>query len=218
MTNQRNPGVLKSLARITGLLCVISFVGLGGSAIANPAPAPSAFQHLPVHGITPVAFSSGTLGYTLTISTGAYLVYNSVHYPILLTWAFYAVNDTGSSANDFTASGPDIGEWEWDQHPNNATLLSVAGWLDAPKQEAIATPLSGSVSKSFTYNTMQFTGVAPVLGLHVTLSLPSGQPSPFSGTATGSIIPNVNPEPGGLLALASGLIGLGGLAIRRRLG
>ena len=214
---------INPVSRRLAVVAVLSVCALlswcASGAIANPAPAPSAFQHLPVYGITPVAFSSSTLGYTLTISSGAYLVYNSVQYPITLTWAFYAVNDTGSSANDFQAAGADISEWKWDQHPNNATSLSVAGWLDAPKHEAIVTPLSGNVWKSFTYSTMQFTGVAPVLGLHVTVSIPSGKPSPFAaGGVTGSIIPDIVPEPGSLLALASGLIGLSGLVARRRSG
>ena len=188
------------------LVCVTCALG----ASANPAPAPSAFNPFPIDGVSiaPPAFSSGQLMYTLELSWDAYLLFNSVQYPITLIWGFYAVNTTGSSANDFIAAGPDIGEWGWDQHPQQGSALDVAGWLDSPKNEAMQRPASGSVSKQFTYSQLQFTGEAPVLGLHVSVSIPDGKPSPFGSGLTGAIIPIPAPEPSSLLALILGAAGL----------
>ena len=214
MGNLSDLAVCKSFARIAGLLCAIAFCGLSGGAYATPSA--SAFNPFPTYGLSPILFTSGDLSYTLKLSSGAYLVYQGVQYPITQVWGFYAVNKTGLSGNDFTAGGSDNGDWRWEQKPQKENTLNVAGWLNPSKSEAMVTPQTGDISKDFTYSTFSYTGLPPLLGLHVTLSLPSGQPSPFSGGATGSIIPNVNPEPGGLLALGSGLMGLGGLAIRRR--
>ena len=203
-----------------GLMPVLFVVFLCCCALAANAgaPDPSAFKPFPTYGIglSPSGFISGTEDYTLTVFSGAYLSFAGYQYPITLTWGFYAVNKTGNSANDFQASGSDIGDWGWDQKPNHGTTLSVGGWSDPPKKEAIVTPASGSVSKAFSYDTLSFTGQPPSLGLHVTVSIPNGAPSPFGGGNTGHIIPIVVPEPGGLIALSYGVIGCICTALRRR--
>ncbi len=186
---------------------------------ASGAPAPPAFNPFPTHGIgmTPGGFISGITTYTLTVSSGAHLSSGGYQYPITLVWGFYAVNDTGDSANNFQASGESMGQWTWDDKGGKSGF-SVAGWLDAPKKQAIITPVTGSVSKAFDFSGLAVGGEAPRAGLHVTVSIPNGAPSPFGGGETGDILPIPSaPEPSGLTAVASGLLlALGGIAHRRR--
>jgi len=185
---------------------------------ASGAPAPSAFNPFSTHGIgmTPGGFISGITTYTLTVSSGAYVLSGGYQYPITLVWGFYAVNDTGDSANNFQASGENIGQWNWDDK-GGTSGFSVAGWLDAPKKQAIVTPATGSVSKAFDFSGLTVVGEAPRMGLHVTVSIPDGAPSLFGSGVTGDILPIHVPEPSGLTAVASGLLlALGGIAHRRR--
>ncbi len=95
------------------ILLVSLLVGLSIGAYSNPASSPSAFGFCPTDGIdlSPTSFASGQLSYTLTLSSGAYRLYMGNQYPILDIWGFYAVNKSEASANNFTASGPDDGEW-----------------------------------------------------------------------------------------------------------
>ena len=206
------------LARPALLLAAVMLCATCAPGV-NAAPAPSSFNPFHTDGITMTPFSPGTPGYTLTVTVAwdAHLLYSGTEYPITLVWGVYAVNKTGSSANDFTALGTDNSEWKWDQYPNSGTTLEVGGWLDSPKKEAIVTPPSSSILKSFTYTSFSFTGKAPVLGLHVSVSIPEGKPSPFGSGNTGGIIPSQVPEPSSLLALLFGAASLGGMALRRRL-
>jgi len=182
-------------------------LGLSTAGNTDPAPAPSAFAYRPTHGVSILSFVSGQLSYTLTLASDAYFLCGGNEYPITDIWGFYAVNKTGNSDNDFTADGPAISEWAWDQNPNEGSLLEVGGWFDKKKNEALAAPESGSVSKTFSYTQFSFTGTAPVMGLHVSVSIPEGLSSPFSSEGiTGDIIPQTTPEPSGMIAM---LVGLG---------
>ena len=178
-------------------------------------PDASAFQAFPTYGISmlPGAFGSGQPTYDLTLSAGAYLLCQGTEYPIAKVWGFYALTSTGEDADRFTATGSDIGQWHWGQKPTNGSLLSVGGWLNAPKDEALEPPTSGSVTKQFTYGQFQFSGVGPVLGLDVTVTVPEGKSSPFGSGVTGHILPFVVPEPSCIIAV---LTGLGMVALRRR--
>lgn len=206
--------MIKYVLRCVLLACLVAGLSTG----AYPAAAPSAFGQFATYGITasPTNFVSGQLTYELTLDSGAYILYGENKYPVVSIWGFYAVNKSDASTDNFIASGPDYGEWDWDQHPNSGGLLNVGGWLDSPKKEALLTPESGSVSKSFTFTQLSFTGAAPVLGLHVSISIPEGLTSPFtSGGVTSDIIPVPVPEPSGLIALFSGAIGLFGVMAKR---
>ena len=207
------------IAWIAVCICSVAIIANADPADFDAdAPSPMAFTVFPTHGLTmmPSAFSSGQLGYTLEVASGAYLLYDGTQYPITLVWAFYAVNQTGLAANNFTALGTDTGEWEWSQKPNSGTILDVGGWSNNNKHDPIQTPVSGSVLKPFTYGQMSFSGVQPSLGLHVTVLIPTGKTSPFGSGNTGLIIPSEAPEPSSLFALIVGATGLCGLAARRR--
>lgn len=206
-----------TILRCAVLACLMS--ALAVSAYANPAPDPSAFTPFVVSGIdtSPTDFASGQLAYMLTINSGAYMLSEGHQYPIVSVWGFFAVDKTDDSANNFAASGPDLGEWGWDQHPIHGGLLTVGGWLDTKKKEAILTPASGSASKSFAFTQLSFTGSAPLVGLHVSVSIPAGLQSPFpGGGVTSAIIPTPVPEPSSITALFAGVAGLSGLRRRGR--
>lgn len=205
----------------TLLRCVLPAclaAGLSTGTYANPTPAPSAFDRHSTYGVgMSQEFASGRLSYTLTLSSGAYVLHLGNKYPIVNVWGFYAVNQSKSDANDFRAGGPSHGQWAWDQHPDSHSALDVSGWLDASKHEALVTPASGSVSKSFAFDEFSLAGAPPSVGLQITIAIPKGLSSPFhSKKTTGSIIPEPVPEPSGLLALLGGTGALGGLLIRRR--
>ncbi|MCE5199839.1 MAG: PEP-CTERM sorting domain-containing protein [Armatimonadota bacterium] len=198
------------------LLLTMFILGCGTIAHANPAPAPSAFNYFDIHGITltPALFTSNQFMYTITLQSDAYLLSGGNKYSVTDIWGFFAVSKTGDS---FTANGPDYGDWIWDQHPNKGNSVEVAGWLNAPKNVAMITPESGSITKAFNFTDFSFSGSAPVFGLHLTVDIPAGLPSPFlGGGATGNVIPKYVPEPSSLLALLSGTTALCGLRIRRK--
>lgn len=211
--------------RLLSLLLIVISISCGLLVTANAAPATSAFTEYPTFGLTmlPDLLQSGQLTYTVSLSSGAYLQSGGVNFPITQVWGVYAVNKSGLSANDITASGSDNGDWSWDQHPVHGTPLSVAGWLDAPKKQALLTPASGSVSKAFTFTQFAFTGTEPVTGYHVTISVPQGATSPFSGGLTGDIIvtppppPDPVPEPTSGLMLLTAALGVGPLVRSRKL-
>jgi hypothetical protein len=198
------------------LVCVAATLGLWARAAnAGSAPDASSFALMPTHDVSFAwaEFGSGELSYTVTLASDAYIVYQGTQYPVTVLWGFYAVNKTGNSGNDFTATGADIGEWTWGQKPNKGALLSVGGWTDSPKKEALEPPASGSVSKQFAFSGFSFGGSAASPGLHISVSVPEGKPSPFGapvgGIATGNIIPTEAPEPSSLAVLVFGLAGLG---------
>ncbi|HEX2950437.1 MAG TPA: PEP-CTERM sorting domain-containing protein [Armatimonadota bacterium] len=202
-------------------LVILLLVGCTWPAFAEPVPgqAPPSFEPFPIYGITvDQVFSSGQKDYTLTLSSGAYLLFEGTHYSIDSVWGFYAVNKTGDSANDMTASGADNGEWAWDQHPAHGTSVDVAGWLDTPKNEAMLTPATGSISKPFSYGQFLFTGTMPECGLHLTVTIPDGKDSPFSSGGNGGwVILQEIPEPGSLVAMLGAMGGLlGFIKIRRK--
>ncbi len=199
---------------------MMAVIVCSAATVSLAAPSPSAFQELPVWGIeASEVFTSGVLSYTVTMSADARLVFNGNDYPIEMIWGIYAVNKTGDAANDLAAIGPANGEWKWDQHKGGEGELNVAGWFDAPKHEVVLRPVSGEVSKTFTYGEFEFDGEAPLLGMHVTVTVPAGEASPFGSGLTGAIVPigqPAVPEPSGLLGLCSGVVGLAGYLMRRR--
>ncbi len=192
------------------LLCAVC-----SAASANPAPDPSAFQPVYVSGVdlSPL-YTSSQLSYTVTLDSDAYLILNAVQYPITLIWGVFAVNKTGMAGNDIVANGVDIGNWSWDTKPAHDTSFVVAGWLNNSKNEAIATPSMGSVSKTFDYSQFEYNGLDPLFGLHVSVSVPEGAPMPFGTGLTGPIIVSV-PEPSSILVVLTGVVGIGGLLRRR---
>ena len=208
-------------ATYCGFLLMAILLCFAMSAVADPAPAAASFQEMETWNIFintdfgPPPPSLPVLKYELTIGSGAYLKWNGNIYPIEKCWAFYAVNKSGSAANDMDASGPAIGQWKWDTH-SRAGHLDVAGWINNGHAEAI---MPGDPAKEFQYDTLVFRGqTLPKLGIHVQVTL-QGAPSPFGegGGNTGGIIPiDIVPEPGSLSILASGLLlGVGGLAKHR---
>lgn len=198
------------------LLIVIIVISCGPAAMAGSAP--SAFANYPTSGLTmmPSVFQSGQKTYTLNLASGAYIEAGGVQFPITVVWGFYAVNKTGLAANETTAGGPSIGDWRWDQNPAHGSSLNVAGWVNPSKSQAMLTPVSGSVSKQFTFTNFSFSGVAPAIGYHISISVPQGATSPFGSGVTGSIIPKTVPEPSSCLAILTATMGLSGLVTRRK--
>lgn len=212
--------------RIWCYLLVFLMLGVCTAAYSNPdpAPAPSAFNFFVVDGIdmSPASFSSSqsTSAYTLTLAGDAWLLYNGNKYSITNIWGFYAVNKTGQAVNSLTAGGQAIEGWAWDYHQDSNTgKLDVAGWRDVDKSNAV---LAGGAPGTFTFTSLSYTGQDPLLGLHVTISIPDDLPSPFgvdpdtgAKISTGNIIPT--PEPSGLAALLSmSAAGLGSIMLRKR--
>ncbi len=202
--------------------CVLTII-LAISAAA--APSASAFNDYQVFGVTmqPGGFASGSLAYDLILNAGAYLVYNNQNYAITEIWGFYALNNSGISANNFAATGSNLGKWKWSVKGSSSSR-TVAGWANSSKSEAMKTPLMGSVSKTFTFKSFSFSGETPKLGLHVTLDVPCDLESPFGGGNTGYVTftpPNYGdfnepvPEPSSLFLPASGLV-VGILTINRK--
>lgn len=200
---------------LIALALTVLTAGASHQAIAASAPSASAFSERVIWGVdwSPAAFTPGLLDYTLTLHTGAGLLFGGYEYRITQVWGFYAVNKTGSSANDFVAGGVASGDWSWGQKASSAGL-SVAGWGNPSKKEALITPASGSVSRVFRFDEFTYSGATPLPGLHVSVYVPEGMPSPFGSGNTGPIIPKAVPEPGALLSLCVGMTGLAG-SIRR---
>jgi hypothetical protein len=201
------------------LACILTACALWAPAANAAAPAPGAFQLMPTYGVSfgPAEFLSGQLSYTVSLDSDAYIVYQETQYPITMVWGFFAVNTSEDSANCITATGPDFGDWKWNQNPNKGTVLNVAGWMDPSKKQALVTPASGSLSKQFTFTTFSYSGDEPAMGLHLSVAVPAGKPTPFPGGVTGDVIPTsvptVAPEPSSVAAL---VFGLAGLALRKR--
>ena len=191
---------------VTSLLIISLFCAVG--ARADCGPASSDFKYFPTAGIaiTNNGFRSGVPTYTVTVSSNAHLVYLEINYPITIVCGIYAVNDSGDAMNSFQATGNNANGWQWNQHSNDPNSLDVAGWTTNLKSTAIITPESGSVSKTFSYGNLQFTGKIPMLGLRITVEIPDGAPSPFGQGDTGYITTNPNPEPAGSFTLASALL------------
>ena len=189
------------LSIIISLFCVVG-------VRAGSVPASSDFRYFSTAGIaiTNNGFCSGVPTYTITVSSNAHLVYLEVNYPITIVWGIYAVNDSGDALNGFQATGKNTDGWQWSQHSNDPNSLDVAGWTTNLKSTAIVTPSSGSISKIFSYNNLQFTGKTPLLGLRITIEIPEGALSPFGEGDTGYITTTPNPEPAGSFTLASALL------------
>jgi len=200
------------------ILALILALGVCAPVVrAASAPSASAFSVTPVYGIdwTPKAFASGELDYTLTLKSGAFLLFGGDQYQITQVWGFYAVNKTGEPANNFAAKGADSGDWDWGQK-SSGDAASVAGWTDSAKKQALLTPVSGEVSRAFRFQELSYSKTDPLAGLHVSVYVPQGKPSPFGSGDTGLVIPDPVPEPGAIAGLVSGLIGLIGCAARRK--
>lgn len=198
------------------LICIV--IGGLSADTASAAPAPSGFGDYTTWGLglTP-EFASGQQAYTMTLWSGAYVYANGIEYPITDIWGVYAVNKTEDNANDFLAAGSNVGEWVWSQNPQHGSSLNVGGWQNSSKKESLQPPATGSASMEFVFDQLSFTGAAPTLGLHVSVSVPDGGSSPFpGGGVTSSIIPSAVPEPSSLSAILAGILGVGGLALRRR--
>ena len=196
---------MKTKMMLIILLAITVFIGVSNLAYAQSV---DSFKAYNVHGISmaPSVFTSGTPSvYTVTLNPGAYLDFGGETYDITSIFGFYAVGSNFQATGDsFTIDGS---EWKWVSGSN--TDGAFAGWSNNDKKSKI---LPGT-SREFTFKSMTVSEVPPVMGLHIMVAL-DDKVSPFGIGNTGYVIPV--PEPGGLLALGSGLIGLVGLVTKKR--
>jgi hypothetical protein len=224
---------------MTGRLLLLSFAILclgAGMSVADPVGGAASFGWFDVWGLTlNGAYSAGvpwTLPnagpYTLGLDHGAYILYGGYEYPIENVWGFWAVNSSGTHVmgglgNDFYASGSTENGWTFDQkQTDNKYLdaektipaLEVAGWYNADGKDLLMLP-GESLSFSFASLNIPPGAALPKLGIHVTVSYPTGAPPlpGFTTGYTGNIIPVPIPE---YPAVFTGAMGLCGVIVGRR--
>jgi hypothetical protein len=184
------------------ILCLA--IGVGVPALADP-PSWASFSEAIITGVyLAPALESDTLSYTISIGDVATIKFGDTTYSLDWIQGFYVLSL--DETKTFVATNGANNSWTWEAKPVNGDTFNMAGWHNVGNADRI---LPGA-NKTLTYGTFNFSTTDVSMGFHIGYG-GGGETAHFKTLD----IP-VLPEPGSLLALASGVIGLVGLEYRKR--